>query len=336
MDGGRRPGLSPCTSRSWRQTASACSTTTADGPGRATLRLSSSSRRSPAVTSSARWSVDLRDGAVIFAGGRQRRDGSLTTSLPASDAAFELPTAPVVLWCGGMGVMFSAEHLPAHRRFRRWQPSLTTSAIRTSACAEEAPGFTTRYCPRLARHQRRALDRASASRDGATVRDLWMSLSSRRSVWNLRDNTLFYAQAPWAHSRLSHSLVSTESGPRSPGVRLLRGHRARDGITVVVPTFRRPGPLDTMPEGSQGHAARRPIEVLAILRPDDLEGRAVAATWGARIVDVTEPGHLPPLRAALLACTHGRHGGAGRRRRAPSGLAQTASGSTSPRRVPSA
>lgn len=48
--------------------------------------------------------------------------------------------------------------------------------------------------------------------------------------------------------------------------------------------------------------SRAPREVLAILRPDDLEGRSVAARWGVRVVDVTEPGHLPPLRVALREC----------------------------------
>jgi GT2 family glycosyltransferase len=72
-------------------------------------------------------------------------------------------------------------------------------------------------------------------------------------------------------------------------------------VTVVIPTFQRPEPLDRCLAGVRA-MSRTPWEVLAILRPDDLEGRTVARRWGARIVDVAEPGHLPPLRSALLGC----------------------------------
>jgi hypothetical protein len=74
-----------------------------------------------------------------------------------------------------------------------------------------------------------------------------------------------------------------------------------NGVTVVVPTFRRPEPLARCLGGIRT-MSRAPHEVLAILRPDDLEGRTVAEKWGARIIDVTEPGHLPPLCSALGYC----------------------------------
>jgi len=46
------------------------------------------------------------------------------------------------------------------------------------------------------------------------------------------------------------------------------------------------------------------MEILVVLRPDDESSRLVAVQSGmrVRVVDVTEPGHLPPLSVALSAC----------------------------------
>lgn len=69
-------------------------------------------------------------------------------------------------------------------------------------------------------------------------------------------------------------------------------------LSVVVPSYRRPVELARCLDAVAA-SSRSPDETIVALRPEDVDGRAVAAAAGARIVDVTAPGHLPPLIAAL-------------------------------------
>lgn len=71
-------------------------------------------------------------------------------------------------------------------------------------------------------------------------------------------------------------------------------------LSVVVPSYGRPDQLRRCLQGLCG-STRRPDEVLVVLRPEDSAGREVARAAGARIVDVHDGGHLPPLVAGLAA-----------------------------------
>jgi GT2 family glycosyltransferase len=75
-------------------------------------------------------------------------------------------------------------------------------------------------------------------------------------------------------------------------------------ITVVIPTWRRPQMLERCLEGvlSQEPGAD---EILIAARPEDETARSIieraSADAAVRWVPVTEPGHVPPIRAALVA-----------------------------------
>lgn len=77
-------------------------------------------------------------------------------------------------------------------------------------------------------------------------------------------------------------------------------------VSVVIPTWRRAELLALCVDGVLGQDPL-PNEVLIVSRPTDLEARKVideAASRGpVRLVEVTEPGHVPPVRAALEAAT---------------------------------
>jgi GT2 family glycosyltransferase len=74
-------------------------------------------------------------------------------------------------------------------------------------------------------------------------------------------------------------------------------------VTVVVPSYRRQADLGRCLAGLAAQVPE-PLEVLVALRADDVEGRRVATkSKGVRIVAVEQPGHLPPLAAALTVAS---------------------------------
>ena len=77
-------------------------------------------------------------------------------------------------------------------------------------------------------------------------------------------------------------------------------------VSVVIPTWRRYELLERCLDGVLSQEPS-PGEVLVVARPDDVEALKVieeAAVRGpVRWVEVTEPGHVPPVRAALDATT---------------------------------
>ena len=74
-------------------------------------------------------------------------------------------------------------------------------------------------------------------------------------------------------------------------------------VSVAIPSFGRHHELGRCLEAVEA-LAPQPLEILVVLRPDDRDSRLVAARGGerVRVVDVHDPGHLPPLSAALAAC----------------------------------
>jgi len=74
-------------------------------------------------------------------------------------------------------------------------------------------------------------------------------------------------------------------------------------VSVVIPSYGRPRELRRCLEALDA-LTPHPMEILVVLRPDDESSRLVAVQSGmrVRVVDVTEPGHLPPLSVALSAC----------------------------------
>jgi GT2 family glycosyltransferase len=72
-------------------------------------------------------------------------------------------------------------------------------------------------------------------------------------------------------------------------------------VSVIIPSFDRPAALARCLAGVD-RMSTVPDEIGVVLRPEDAEGRRVATAAGARIIDVFEPGHLPPLAAAASAC----------------------------------
>jgi GT2 family glycosyltransferase len=86
-------------------------------------------------------------------------------------------------------------------------------------------GIRTRYCPESLVANDGASTGAGIPRDGASARDLWISLTSRRSVWNLRDNVRFYARHRGLLAPLALARVYAEWAGLA-GIRFLRGIRA--------------------------------------------------------------------------------------------------------------
>jgi GT2 family glycosyltransferase len=80
----------------------------------------------------------------------------------------------------------------------------------------------------------------------------------------------------------------------------------RNDVTVVVPTWKRPELLSRCLDGV---LSQRPqaVEVLVVARPEDDEAWAIidqaAVSDRIRGVEVHEPGVVPPVRAALEACS---------------------------------
>lgn len=78
------------------------------------------------------------------------------------------------------------------------------------------------------------------------------------------------------------------------------------GVTVVIPTWRRPDHLVRCLE-TLGRQALAPDEILVVGRRDDTESLEAFRSWvttsstPARWVDVEEPGHIPPVRQGLSA-----------------------------------
>jgi GT2 family glycosyltransferase len=72
-------------------------------------------------------------------------------------------------------------------------------------------------------------------------------------------------------------------------------------FSVIIPSFRRSAALAQCLAGID-RMSKTPNEVAVVLRPDDSQARSVADAAGARIIDVLESGHLPPLVAAISAC----------------------------------
>lgn len=77
-------------------------------------------------------------------------------------------------------------------------------------------------------------------------------------------------------------------------------------VTVVIPTWRRPEMLERCLDGVLGQEPGAD-EVLVVARPEDDAARSIIerATTAAdvRWVPVVEPGHVPPIRAAVEAAT---------------------------------
>jgi GT2 family glycosyltransferase len=168
--------------------------------------------------------VDLRDGSLIFGGGRQRRDGSLTSRLTAGCPPAASDGSTIVQWCGGMGVLFSIE---TYSRIGGFDAGTFPHYFGDSdfCLRGRRAGIKTRYCPQSLVYNDGATTGVGIPRGGASLRDLWVSLSSRRSLWNLRDNLRFYARhcgllAPLALGRVYAEWAGIAA------IRLLRGARA--------------------------------------------------------------------------------------------------------------
>jgi GT2 family glycosyltransferase len=136
--------------------------------------------------------VDLAASQVVFSGGRQSRSGFVTTHWPSRSSAVS-ERERIVDWCGGMGVMFSTDTYAAIGGFDAAAfPHYFGDA--DFCLRARRRGIVTRYCPTSVVSNDTSTTGASISRESATMGSVFASLSSRKSVWNLRDNARFYVR----------------------------------------------------------------------------------------------------------------------------------------------
>lgn len=132
------------------------------------------------------------DGELLSAGGRVLHSGMLWLRGQEGcirDARKEGPVA----WCGGQGVLFSAQVFARTGGF---------DALRFPHYFGDADfclrarrlGITVWYCPESEVVVDTSTTGIAPPREGAHLRDLWMSLVSRKSVSNIRDNVRFYGR----------------------------------------------------------------------------------------------------------------------------------------------
>lgn len=136
--------------------------------------------------------VDLDASHVVFSGGRQSRSGLVTTHW-SSRASAVSGRERIVDWCGGMGVMFSTDTYEAIGGFDAAAfPHYFGDA--DFCLRARRHGIATRYCPTSVVSNDTSTTGVSISRESATMRSVFASLSSRRSAWNARDNARFYVR----------------------------------------------------------------------------------------------------------------------------------------------
>jgi N-acetylglucosaminyl-diphospho-decaprenol L-rhamnosyltransferase len=134
--------------------------------------------------------VDLGGTRIIFAGGRRLRTGLVTTRVSHMPGAMQGGYAPVD-WCGGMGVIFSSQ---TYRRVGGFDAAAFPHYFGdTDFCLRaRRAGIVTLYCPGSVVINDASSSGVDIPRDSARVRDVWLSLWRRNSVWNVRDNARFY------------------------------------------------------------------------------------------------------------------------------------------------
>jgi GT2 family glycosyltransferase len=135
------------------------------------------------------------DGTTTFAGGIVRKSGMLTLRVAESVQGKASPSGWVA-WCGGQGVLFDS------------QVYLDTGGFDY----QTFPHYfgDSDFCFRAARHGTRVwyCSESTVNNDDSTtglaphrsgdLGTVWRTLSSRRSVFNVRENLLFYARhARW-------------------------------------------------------------------------------------------------------------------------------------------
>ena len=136
--------------------------------------------------------VDLDSSDVVFSGGRQSRSGLVTTHWSERSSAVS-GRERIVDWCGGMGVMFSTDTYKAIGGFDAAAfPHYfgdSDFCLRARRC-----GIVTRYCPTSVVTNDKSTSGVEIPRESATMRTVFVSLFSRKSVWNFRDTARFYVR----------------------------------------------------------------------------------------------------------------------------------------------
>jgi len=138
---------------------------------------------------------DRDGGATTFAGGVTRRSGVLT--LRGAGAPGGTAPSAWVAWCGGQGVLFDSRVFVDTGGFdyRAFPHYFGDSDFCFRAAYH---GTRVWYCSDSTVTDDKITTGISAHQNGGSLLVIWQSLSSRRSVFNLRDNVRFYARhARW-------------------------------------------------------------------------------------------------------------------------------------------
>jgi len=137
----------------------------------------------------------LDNGTTTFAGGVVRRSGMLTLRGAGARRASTMPSG-WVSWCGGQGVLFDSQvYVDAGGfDFRAFPHYFGDSDF----CFRAAHlGARVWYCAESTVGNDVSTTSLAPHRSGSLSR-VWQTLSSRRSVFNLRDNVRFYVRhARW-------------------------------------------------------------------------------------------------------------------------------------------